>query len=389
MIETDTDGIMLTSNDFKNDEEVKPFSDKMIKEFNDKFKEMQKPQLALDLEKTATGIISIKMKNYVLFDKEKDGHYDITPHGSTILDFRKPMIVKKTVETFINEVIKAPPMKELLKKFSFLYISSPLEDDNNDFIAYCKKFKKEDFLYNMVAKDKSDYKSDSPDILQKVLAQKYHEYYGKDPMSDTEIQYYITSFGNQVKEKAELAENFDRNKIDYADYLKQIKKTMITLILDVYDVKLKSDVNIKYDDKTNKIEFKKAKGENPYSDDAIFDKNWFENIFTDLNAKEKRDILTTIYNHQVIGMNGKNFFRPKLKDLLSPVSKEYQEYLDKYMNRIKETSRIDKLRESYYFKKYKELSDDSQEKLAIREELSDDELFLFDTGLIENYIKEN
>ena len=385
LIETDTDGIMLTSKDFKDEKEVVPFSEKLIKEFNDKFKELQKPQLALDLEKTATGIISIKMKNYVLFDK-KGNEYDITPHGSTILDFRKPMIVKKTLEDFIDEIIKAPPMEELLKKFSFLYIASPLENDKHDFINYCRKFKKEDFLYNMVAKEMSSYKSDNEDILQKALVRQYNEYYGKAPMADTEIQYYVTSFGNKTKDKVELAENFDFGKIDFADYLKQIKKIMITLILDVYDTQLKTDVNIKYNEEKNKIEFKKMSGTNPYSDDAIFNKNWFADIFTNLNSKEKNKVLTTIYNHQIVGENGKNFFRPKLKDLLYPVSQTYQEYLDKYIENLKGTGRIEKLKEYYYFKKYKDLPNDSQEKLAIKQELSDDELFLFDTGLIENYI---
>lgn len=388
LIETDTDGIMLTNKNFKDEKEVVPFSEALIKELNDKFKEMGKPQLALDLEKTATGIISIKMKNYILFDK-KDNEYDITPHGSTIVDFRKPMIVKKTVEEFINEIIKAPPMETLLKKFSFLYIASPLEQNSKDFINYCKKFKKEDFLYNMVAKEASSYKSKEENIPQKSLVTKYYNYYGRQPMADTEIQYYVTSFGNKMTSKVDIAENFDFGKIDYADYLKQIKKTVITLILDVYDTELRNDVNIKYSEENNKIEFKKMSGENPYSDDAIFNKNWFNDIFTNLNSNPKNKILTTAYNHQIIGENGKNFFRPKLKELLYPVSKTYEEYLQKYVDNLKGTGRIEKLKQYYYFKKYKELNNDSQEKLAIREELSDDELFLFDTGLIEKYIPEN
>ena len=387
MIETDTDGIMLTRDSgFKDMEDLRNFSNKMIDEFNRGFSDMGKPNLALDLEKLATGIISIKMKNYVLFDEEENGKYDITPHGSTILDFRKPMIVKKTVESFINEVIKAPSMEDLFKKFSFLYIASPLEDSKDDFIAYCSKFKKEDFLYNMIAKEASSYKSDKPDIMQKVLAEKYHDYYGKNPMSDTEIKYYITSFGNQVKEKADLAENFNRSKIDYADYLKQIKKTIITLVLDVYDVSLKSDVNVKYDEKENKIEFKKAKGTNPYSDDAIFDKDWYKNIFSELTDRTKNKILTTVYNHQVVG--DKNFFRPMLTKFLYPFPETYKKYLDKKMSELS-SGRKNQLKEWYYFKKYKELPDSSQEKLQIKAELNDDELLLFDTGEIENYIKNN
>ena len=238
----------------------------------------------------------------------------------------------------------------------------------------------------MIAKEASSYKSDKPDIMQKVLAEKYHDYYGKNPMSDTEIKYYITSFGNQVKEKADLAENFNRSKIDYADYLKQIKKTIITLVLDVYDVSLKSDVNVKYDEKENKIEFKKAKGTNPYSDDAIFDKDWYKNIFSELTDRTKNKILTTVYNHQVVG--DKNFFRPMLTKFLYPFPETYKKYLDKKMSELS-SGRKNQLKEWYYFKKYKELPDSSQEKLQIKAELNDDELLLFDTGEIENYIKNN
>ncbi|MEM4066281.1 MAG: DNA polymerase domain-containing protein [Candidatus Micrarchaeaceae archaeon] len=384
IIETDTDGIMFTDTTKTTTDEVKEEAIAFTKEINDGFRTLGKQYLNLDYESVKTGMISIKIKNYILFDKDKN-KIDITPHGSTIINFTKPNIVKKTISDFLDYIITAPSLEDVFKKFSFLYIASPLEKNPHDFLAYCKNFKKEDFYYNFSSKETESYKSTEEDIAQKILVKKYINYYGVKPLSDTQIQYYITSSGTKMRDRVELAENFDWANLDYREYLKEIKKTIITLILNIYDTNFITGTNVKYDIEKNKIDIKATTTNNPYSDDEIFNKKWYNNVFTTLTDKVKNQVLTTIYNHQVIGENG-SFFRPLLKKLIYPPTKEYEEYLEKYLKDKKNANRIELLKSYYYSKKYNDLADNSQEKLAIKMELNDDELYLFDTKLFEKYV---
>jgi len=385
IIETDTDGIIVTDPTLKTKEEVYNKIQAFTNELNAAFKKMGKKFVAIDLESVDSGMISIKKKNYILFDKENDNKISISPHGSTIVDSSKAPIIKTTIQNILDYIIDAPSMESLFKKFNFLFISSPLKKEN-DFIYYCNKFKPEDFFYTMNIKEKAQYKSEKDDIAQKVLMRKYIEYYKREITADIQPQYYITTSGLKTRDKVEIAENFDRTKLDYRHYLKEIKQVLITLILNIYNTTLARDANIKYDELKNKIEIKNNKVVNPYSDDAVFDKNWYKKIFAKITDEKKHKVIVNVYNHKIVGLGEKSFFRPILVSLLSPPSPVYKEYLDRYMSELKE-EKTNKLRELYYNKRYKSLEDGSQEKKFIQVELTDDELFLFDSGLIEEYIK--
>ncbi len=386
LIETDTDGVDFTDLNINSKSELKENVVKLVNEINKSFKDLGKTFASLDIESLDDGMISMKKKNYITFDINPDGSLDISSHGSTLVDSRKPRIIKETVANIIQYMIEAPSLEAVMKKFNFFFISSPLKKEK-DFITYCNKFEPSDFFYNINVKEKSSYKNEKLDIEQKVLLDKYIKKYGIEPTADLQLQYFKSTEGVKAREKDELSENFDRNLLDYRTYLKEIKKVFITLLLYMYNLQLVKDTNVTFMKKDNKVLIKDTNVSNPYTDDAVFDKNWYKKIFVDLADEKRHDVVTTINNHKIVGDNG-SFFRPLLKNLVYPPSALYKTFLDKTVKDLSE-DRIKKLKIYYYGNEYSKLKDNSEEKIMIQKDLSDDELYLFDTSLFEEYFKKD
>jgi len=340
LIETDTDGIYLTKLNAPAEEVYKEIEE-IVNKINAEFKNLGKQFVSIDFEDTFDIMVSVKKKNYFLVIKKGD-KIVLKMHGSKFVNSSDAKIQKDLVSEIIKDItVNKLSMQELNKKYSYLFISSPLKPEE-DFIA---KFSKQPelFIKTLRVKGLEEYK-EKIDIIAKRLLVLYFRKHGTYPLEGTDIQYYFTTFGGSAqRERIELAEDLDPRKIDYKKYLYEIKQKFIEIILDVYDTELTNTDKVKV--KEGKVSVTRSIN-NPYYI-ALFRKDWMEIFFTNITEKRRQIILTTFKNHEIIGNNSRSIFGSNIVNLIFPeYAKDYITYLKEKISSLDDQSKR-KLIEKY------------------------------------------
>ena len=370
LIETDTDGIYLTKLNTPADEIYKEIG-AILDKVNAEFKKLGKQFVSIDFEDTFDIMVSVKKKNYFLVSKEGDKVL-IKMHGSKFVNSSDPKVQKDIISEIINDItINKLSMQDLNKKYSYLFISSPLKPEE-DFIS---KFSKtpEVFIKTLRVRGLEDYK-EKIDIIAKRLLMLYFRKHGVYPLEGTDIRYYFTTVGGSAqRERIDLEENLDPRKIDYKKYLYEIKQKIIEIILDVYDTELTNTDKVKI--KEGKVSITKSIN-NPYYTE-LFKKDWMERFFTNITDKRRQIIITTYKNHEIIGNNSRSIFESDIVNLIFPdYAEDYITYLKDKLMVLDDQSKA-KLNEKYV--RYKQSMQDKNSISYIQtiNDLTEEEFIAF------------
>ncbi len=379
LIETDTDGVYLVHPLAKTKEDIQRMCEDFAHKFDTAYRQMGKEHMSVDVDPSYDGMISIAMKNYMLFNIDTDGSLKIKMKGSKFINSTHPQLEKDLLKDIVHDIVNQTPMQDLQEKYSFLYISPPLKKDPSDFIGkyYGKKDK---FMYIYRSKDSSAYKSEKAnDLTQKVLMTKWLETYGVEPSQGTDIRYYKKALGVRTRDQVELEVKFDPRAVNYRDYLMGIKRKFIEIILEVYETKLRNNLNVEFDEKEKEIKIKKLKSADPYSDSMLFEKRWMEKIFTEMTGKVKKLQISNMENYRIVGIGGitTNYFRPVFETTIDP---QYSTpFLDYMKEKFSGMYMAKKKMLVAQYKKYTDINTTPVELKNLESELSDNEMILFRT----------